>query len=218
MMDFSKTAGSSAGQNNKPDTFRKVLRIALVAWAVLFLVYLAPVLFRNFAPIVFSRLTMNLFIPPLYVDFCYGLLIPLGAMVILWATKALETSSRVVVLCAGALMILTALWYIIDQSWVRAIMAATYGGSFPLVIQILITFLHVLLMTLWALLFAGGLLLRKKERSRGGWIAGGAALLSWVWVMTFIFIFQSPFNSVFLALFLVAISTLCLAISLKQSK
>ncbi|MCL2881953.1 MAG: hypothetical protein FWF45_03555 [Coriobacteriia bacterium] len=213
MTDLTDGLGS---QNYNEETLRKVLRVVMVVWVVLFLVYLLPVLFANFFPVAFSILSINLFVSHFYVDFLYWALIPFGIIAILWAAQALKASSRIIVLCAGAMMVVTALWYILYQNWVCIIMAAAYGGPFPLSIQILIAFLHILLMTLWALLFAGGLLLRKEERGVGRWIAGVTALLSWAYAIIFIFISHRSYDSMFLALLLVAISTLCIAISLKR--
>jgi len=180
--EMSDLANGSKPQHLNEETLRKVLRITLVVWVMLFLVYLVPVFFANLVPLVFTRLNTNLFVPLLYVNFLYWALIPLGVVTILWTVRALRASSRAVVLCAGAMMIIVALWHIYTNSWwfrIRA--AATY--SFPLFGLSLppqAVFLGGLLMTLWPLLLVGGLLLQKERRDGWSWVAGALAFLGWV--------------------------------------
>ncbi|MCL2655583.1 MAG: hypothetical protein FWD65_07840 [Coriobacteriia bacterium] len=206
-------------QSQSGEMLRKVLRVFMIIWVVLFLVYLVPVLISNFAPIAYSTLSINLFVPLLYVNILYWVLVFPGAVTILWAVKALRASVRVVVICAGAMMIATTLGYIFYQNWVRVMQAATFGGLFPLWAQTYVAFPHVLLMTLCILLFAGGLLLDKEKRSGGRWIAGALALLAWVLMIGApVFSSANPYHAVFLALVATALSAPCIAISLKRPR
>jgi len=215
--EMSDLANDSKPQHLNEETLRKVLRITMMIWAVLLFVSQMP------SPVFVSITNAFMELPTRYsaiilifMRLPYWALIPFGVVTILWAVRSLKASSRVVVLCAGAVMIITTLWYIFNLTWFR-IWVSMYSFSSHPWVQILSMASHIVFMSLWPLLLTGGLLLQKERRGVWLWIAGVLALLAWTLVMVIV-IFNTSVDSIPFALFAIVISTLCIAISLKRYK
>jgi len=214
MADLSEAAGDPTSRNYSADTLRKVLQIFLVIWsALLFLSLILGYILPN-------ALTSGS-VTSLFVGLPYEALAFFGVVVILWAVQALRSLARVVVLCAGVVMILTTIWDLVSVSqWFQAKWSAIYGLThLSDVVMFIVMFFPGILMALWVLLFAGGLLLEKKRRNVWSWIAGIAALLACAPVAALLIRNTSQtYSYSIIAFLLMAISTLCIAISLKRPK
>jgi len=207
MTDLLKAADSPNMQDQSADALRKVVQIFAVIWSVLSILSMVSAFVSPGGMLIISGLPT-------------GASAFFGVVIILWAVHALKASARVVVLCAGIMMIVIMLWNIFSSSgWFRAQWAATYGFSLPGQLMILVSFLPGLLMLLGIVLFAGGLLLGKASRSVWGWVAGIAALLALVPVVAYLFLNNTQaYNYMVAVPLLMAISTFCIAISLKRPK
>jgi len=210
-------------QDRSANVLRKVLRVIMVIWAVLPVVFVAGGILFGVSIGTSSSSMVQLLIGVLAFihHLLYWALIPFGTLVILWAAHTLKAPSRIVVLCAGAVMVFAALWYIHMNSMLLHAMFATdhnppFFGLPPLAV-----FLYVVLVALGSFLFAGGVLLQKERRGVWTWTASTVAFFTCMIVIVlcvfnkFLSYYQVYEISVFV---LVAVSTLCLAIGLKRPR